>query len=108
MIKILYDNTMPDFQILKTPIGGYVIIEPRRAKRPDESDHFTAVCPFCIGNEQHEEEIFRVGGKKGDSDWRVRVLPNKFPFAPIHEIIVHSPDHHKNLDELPLDQVHII
>jgi len=32
-------------------------------------------------------------------------LANKFPFAPIHEIIIHSPDHQKNFDELSLEQV---
>ena len=34
----------------------------------------------------------------------VRVVANKFPFAPIHEIIIHSNDHHKNFDELSLVQ----
>ncbi len=41
-------------------------------------------------------------------DWLVRVVPNKFPFAPIHEIVIHSPDHHKNFGELPLSQVELI
>jgi len=40
-----------------------------------------------------------------DQDWLVRVLPNKFPFTPHHEVIIHSPDHDKNIDELPLSQV---
>ena len=59
---------MPDIQILKTSAGGYVILAPRRAKRPDESEHFTAVCPFCIGNEKQEPEVFRMGGKEGDDN----------------------------------------
>ena len=40
--------------------------------------------------------------------WQIRVVNNKFPFAPIHEVIIHSPDHHKNFDELPISQVELI
>jgi UDPglucose--hexose-1-phosphate uridylyltransferase len=36
------------------------------------------------------------------------VIPNKFPFAPIHEIVIHSPDHHKSFDELPITQSELI
>lgn len=57
-----------------------------------------------------ESQTHRSSGLSefSDSDWLVRVLPNKYPFAPIHEIIIHSPDHHKNFGELPLDQVGLI
>lgn len=89
-------------------MGGYVILAPHRESRPDDSKGFMPVCPFCIGNEETEKEVFRIGGKPPDDNWQVRVLPNKFPFAPIHEIFVHSPDHHKNFDELPLQQVETI
>lgn len=41
-------------------------------------------------------------------DWHIRVVLNKFPFASIHEIIIHSPDHHKNFEELPFSQVELI
>ncbi len=99
---------MSDFKILKSQIGGYVILAPQRANRPDESESFMSVCPFCIGNESKDKEIFRIGGNIGDTDWLIRVLNNKFPFAPIHEVIIHSPDHHKSFDELPLQQVQII
>src|SRR5258706_6496453 len=96
---------MQDFQILKSPMGGYVIHAPKRAKRPDESEGFTPICPFCIGNENEEKEVYRIGQ---GGNWQVRVLLNKYPFAPIHEIIIHSPDHHKNFDELPLQQAQTI
>ncbi|HSX40454.1 MAG TPA: hypothetical protein VLF68_02475, partial [Candidatus Saccharimonadales bacterium] len=66
------------------------------------------VCPFCLGREKDEEELYRVGGQKGDAGWQIRVLPNKFPFAPVHEVIVHSPDHHKSFDELPMSQTQLI
>jgi UDPglucose--hexose-1-phosphate uridylyltransferase len=66
------------------------------------------ICPFCLGREKDEQELFRIGGQPGDSNWQVRVIPNKFPFAPIHEIVIHSADHHKNFSELPLSQVELI
>jgi len=116
---------MSDFQFLQNPLSKkWVILAPRRAKRPDVSKGIEPVCPFCPGREGEEVEVYRVSlsvisneGERspGDfssatrndkgSDWQVRVIPNKFPFAPIHEIVIHSPDHHKNFDELPLEHV---
>lgn len=100
---------MADFQFLQNPINKkWVILAPRRSKRPDVAKGVEPVCPFCIGREKDEQEVYRVGGVEGDSNWQIRVLPNKFPFAPIHEVIIHSPDHHKNFGELPLHQVELI
>ena len=100
---------MADFKFLQNPVSGrWTIIAPRRASRPDAAKDAPSLCPFCIGRENQEQELYRVGGSVGDSNWQIRVIPNKFPFAPIHEIIIHSPDHHKNFDELPLDQVELI
>ncbi|MDO8620868.1 MAG: hypothetical protein Q7R31_01155 [Candidatus Levybacteria bacterium] len=98
-----------DFQFLQNPISKkWVILSPRRAKRPDIAKGFEPVCPFCPGREKEEKEVYRVGGNDNDSGWQIRVLPNKFPFAPIHEVIVHSPDHHKNFGELPLSAAELI
>lgn len=98
-----------DFKLIQNPVTkSWVISAPRRAKRPDEAKGVEPVCPFCIGREANEEEVYRVGGESGDSKWQIRVLPNKFPFAPIHEVIIHSPDHHKSFDELPLSQSELI
>lgn len=100
---------MKDFEFLQNPLTRkWVILAPRRAKRPDIAKGPEPVCPFCVGREKDEQEVFRIGGEQNDSNWQVRVLPNKYPFAPVHEIIIHSPDHHKNFDELPLDQTELI
>lgn len=100
---------MADFQFLQNPLSKkWVISAPRRAKRPDIAKGFEPVCPFCPGKENEEKEVYRVGGKEGDSSWKVRVLPNKFPFAPIHEVVILSPDHHKSFEELPLPQIELI
>jgi len=100
---------MSDFEFLQNPLSKkWVILSPRRAKRPDIAHGIEPVCPFCPGKESEEKEVYRVGGEVGDSNWQIRVIPNKFPFAPIHEVIIHSPDHHKNFGELSLSAVALI
>ncbi len=49
-----------------------------------------------------------MGGEVGDANWRIRVIANKYPITDVHEVIIHSPDHKKNIDEMPLDQVELI
>lgn len=98
-----------DFKFIENSISKkWIVSSPRRAKRPDIAKGVEPVCPFCYGNEGKEKESYRVGGKDGEANWQIRVVPNKFPFAPIHEIVIHSPDHHKNFDELPLSQNELI
>lgn len=100
---------MADFNFIQDPSSKkWVILAPRRAKRPDVAVKTQSVCPFCYGKEKEEPDVYRVGGGRGDTNWQIRVVPNKFPFAQLHEIIIHSPDHHKNFGELPLDQVELI
>lgn len=98
-----------DFQFLQNPASKkWISLAPRRAKRPDAHKEARPTCPFCTGTEKNETELYRVGGQPGDETWQIRVIPNKFPFAPIHELIIHSPDHHKNFGELPVSQAQLI
>jgi UDPglucose--hexose-1-phosphate uridylyltransferase len=98
-----------DFKFVQNPISNkWIISAPRRASRPDMAKGQEPVCPFCVGNELREKEVYRIGGKEDDQNWKIRVVNNKFPFAPIHEVIIHSPDHHKSFDELPLSQSELI
>ncbi|MBI4089077.1 MAG: hypothetical protein HY424_00010 [Candidatus Levybacteria bacterium] len=100
---------MADFEFLQNPISKkWIIFSPRRAQRPDIANGIEPVCPFCPGKEANEREVYRIGGEKNDNNWKIRIIPNKFPFAPIHEVIIHSPDHDKNFAELPLPQVELI
>ncbi|MEK7165222.1 MAG: hypothetical protein AAB874_00235 [Patescibacteria group bacterium] len=66
--------------------------------------------PFAQGNEHlTPPEVFRIGeGEANKPGWKVRVIPNKFPITDIHEVIIHSPDPVKNIEDLPLDQVQMI
>lgn len=86
---------MSDFSFLKDLASGkWVIMAPRRSTRPKETSNSEPICPFENGE---LNPIFEEG--------QVRVYPNLFPFAPVHELIVHSLDHEKDFDELPLSQV---
>lgn len=100
---------MGDFQFLQNPITKkWIILDPGRERRPNVGKKALQICPFCIGQEREEQELYRVGGEGGDSNWHIRVIPNKFPFASIHEIVIHSPDHHKNFEELPISHIELI
>ena len=85
-----------DFEFTKNPVSEkWVILSPKRAKRPTVTPGTEPACPFCPGHEdQTPPESYRVGdGQKNKSGWQIRVVPNKYPFAPIHEVIIDSPDH---------------
>lgn len=81
----------------------WVIISPQRVGRPGAEEigkkGEKKVCPFCSGNEaETPPEVFRVGeGEPNKSGWQVRVVPNKFPITDMHEVIIHSPDHQKDI-----------
>jgi UDPglucose--hexose-1-phosphate uridylyltransferase len=74
--------------------GDPILYAPERAARPKWG---VGACPFCPGNE-HETppEIAHTG-----EPWRVRVFPNKFPFAEHHEVIVEAPDHDATFESIP-------
>ena len=92
----------------------WVIISPGRSFRPDQSKAarsgaapVVSACPFCPGNEHlTPPEVFRIGPGASDAPgWQIRVVPNKYPITDLHEVIIHSPDNEKDLEDLPLDQV---
>ncbi len=88
----------------------WIVIAPTRVDRPDE--HVTEVkkpvCPFCSGNEgMTPPEVYRLGGEGewNKPGWQVRVVPNKFPITDIHEVIIHSPAHDKDIADFDSAQV---
>ncbi|MGQ0805216.1 MAG: galactose-1-phosphate uridylyltransferase [Actinomycetota bacterium] len=99
--------------------GRWVLLAPGRAARPgafsaraaDERDAADD-CPFCPGNE-HETppEVARTGeGAPDTPGWRVRVVPNLYPFVGgegagpgatgAHEVVILSPAHDRSLARL--------
>lgn len=84
----------------------WVIISPSRSNRTGE-DGKKFRCPLCPGHEKDTPPEISRHGKSGSDipGWTVRVVPNKFAITDIHEVIVHSPDHTKDIEDLPLEQV---
>ena len=86
--------------------GRVVVFAPERVGRPAESGKING-CPFCVGNENLTPPLIM---QKTDADgkWLIRAFPNKFPITEIHEVVVHSPDHEKDIEDLPVAQVELI
>lgn len=96
--------------------GEPTISAPERAKRHDETGVVRDVknvgkkqegkpkgasfCFFCKGSEHLTPPTLYQDAE----DWNVRVFANKYPLLPDHEIIVHSPDHEKDFEELSCEQ----
>lgn len=87
----------------------WVLVAPDRIYRPDEN-HKKEVCPFCTGNEKTTDpEVYRIGkGEKDKPGWNVRVIPNKYPITDFHEVIIHTPDHDKDIENMPLKDVELV
>ncbi len=90
--------------------GEWIIVSGKRGERPTLK---VPKCPFCPGSEEVP-----------DANWRVKVLPNRFPTlspeAPLPpprdfyrtgsargvcEVLLYTPDHHSTLTQLPVDHI---
>lgn len=111
----------------------WVIIATERARRPSDfrierDEGGDGKCPFCYGNEgmtPPEIRALRHGSPANTPGWKVRVVPNKFPALRIegeldraavgqydrmngigaHEVIIETPNHDRDLADLPLDEI---
>ncbi len=130
--------------------GRWVIIATDRARRPDtfackgknEIDYaalpaYEQSCPFCPGNEAMTPPgllTLGCGGAAatGSADWRVRVVPNKYPALEprgdpspalengcevlfqkmpgygVHEVIIETPQHNRHPGSLAAEQVELV
>lgn len=86
--------------------GGWRLIAPDRALRPDDAkpNEGPPVCPFCPGHE-HLTPPERMRVPAGADDWQVRVVPNKYPAAAEHEVVIESPRHDWDLQRATEDEV---
>ena len=115
---------------------AWVILAPERAKRlqqrqkvrlADELPSWDASCPFCLGNEdQTPKEVFRLPLSGQNSNWDVRVVPNRFAALEpsenrvvveeahlfrkmagtgAHEVIIETPSHNTPMALMPYEQV---
>ncbi len=123
---------MPELR--KDPItGDWTIVATERAKRPDcyvkarEPVEKAGTCPFCPGNEQMTPPAVHTIGSE---DWKVRVVPNKFPALdatddiqdPVrkigphetqsasgyHEVVIHTPRHVGTLGSCSPEEVFLV
>ena len=91
--------------------GKVVIVAPGRAARPhDVAPGPSPACPFCPGNEALTPPEIEArpppGGAPDTPGWSLRVVPNKYPaLAGLHEVVVHSPDHTAELEDLAPDDL---
>jgi len=124
---------MPELR--KDPIiDRWVIISTERGKRPvffieEKSPFKEGVCPLCPGNEyMTPPEIFAI--RQGNpplsgSNWRLRVVPNKFPALRIegnldkegiglydkmngigaHEVIIETPVHGETISDMDIGSI---
>ncbi len=98
-------------------LNKYVIITPGRAKRPRDIKEQTIItrtadCPFCPENIIKKNIVDRIG--QGDNE--IISLKNIFPAVTIdndkaygaQEVIVETPDHIKELANLPVGQIELL
>ncbi len=95
----------------------WIVIATGRTRRPSDTfkldstaNSQTNLDPFSEGNEHMTPpEVYRVGeGNPNTPGWKVRVVPNKFPITDIHEVVIHSPDSDKDIEDLSLEHVNLI
>lgn len=112
---------------------SWVIIATERGRRPCDFQvappaYPRDTCPFCYGSEDMTPpEIFaiRPSGMPNMPNWKVRVIPNKYPALRIegaleskgygpydvmngigaHEVIIETPDHDVSLADLSLADI---
>jgi len=91
----------------------YVIIAPVRGKRPHQIEKpqmgeaaRAGSCVFCPTQINKVKDLLTVGTRK---DWKIKVIKNIFPAVSLNnpkaygtqEVIIETPDHFKELDDLP-------
>lgn len=89
------------------PLGRRrVLLAPERARRGappvEQFEPDPAPCDFCGGQEAKtppETFAIRDAGTGPDTPgWTVRVVPNLYPATPLHEVVVHTPDHNVHFE----------
>lgn len=128
---------MPELR--KDPVlGRWIIIAKERSKRPtdfvvEEFKSKGGFCPLCPGHEKTTpSEVLVYGRGQGmpanSSDWKLRVVPNKYPALIIegeldkqgeglydrmngigaHEVVVESPGHETRFSDLPHESMFLV
>ncbi len=96
-------------------LDRYVIITPKRAKRPRDIKEETKIeflpsCPFCPSNIEKKLEVATYGPK---NKWLVKSIKNKFPaLTPdnpkaygYQEVVIETPDHSQEMGDLKVNHI---
>lgn len=124
MPELRKDPITSRWVIISTVRGNRPIKPVVRAEKPG-----TGFCPFCAGNEDKTPPEITALRKSGDpasqSNWTIRVVPNKFPALQIegdldrrgeglydymtgigaHEVIIETPSHLTELADLEVEHI---
>jgi len=94
----------------------YVIIAPRRGKRPHNVERPELLikpkisdCPFCPQNLDRQKSILSVG----ENPWQLKVVKNKFPAVTldsdkaygVQEVMIETPDHNQEVEDLKKEHI---
>jgi len=126
---------LPGSELRHDPVQRrWVIVASERGKRPlefkaGERDAGAGVsCPFCQGHEEMTPPAITSLGTADSDDWKVRVVPNKFPALGVdgdlvraaagpydrvsgvgaHEVVVETPRHGVELTDLPVEHIALV
>ncbi|MFH0854025.1 MAG: DUF4931 domain-containing protein [bacterium] len=94
----------------------YVIIAPIRNDRPhriettQSANSREKTCVFCPSHVNKIKDLLTIGER---NDWKIKVIKNIFPAVSLdnpkaygtQEVIIETPEHFQELDELPQDHI---
>lgn len=96
----------------------YVIIAPRRGKRPHETEEclpkpVPAPCGFCPKMIDPDPYLLEIGNK---GQWLIKVVPNKYPSVSldnpkaygVQEVVIETPEHNKQLEECSVEHINCL
>ncbi len=101
-------------------LDEYVIIAPRRAKRPDQAKlpkqqyvqklGYKEKCFFCPENVHSNASVYEI---IEDKKWIVKVVENKYPALTLknpkafgkQEVVIDTPEHEKEINDLSIDHI---
>ncbi len=91
---------MTDTYIVTDPTTGRpILMAPKRRDRPHLAgrESTAGICPMCPGHEAETppevDAVREEGTAPNQPGWRVRAVPNLYPAAPFHEVVVEGPVH---------------
>lgn len=95
-----------------------VVVSEKRGRRPSDwvrrdEEKTDRDCPFCPGHEaETPPEVWALrdeGTSADEPGWTVRVIPNKYPIAAPHELIIETPRHDADLPDLSVPETeHVV